>query len=72
MIIIIKKSKETLFTAVSNNNDNIRTNWITKTRKQKWEEKQLYILSDKLAKSPIRRPGHGYQKETLREKRNLI
>ena len=37
----IKKSKERWITAVSNGINNIRTNW-TITRKQKWEEKQLY------------------------------
>ena len=39
----IKKSKERLITAANNSTDNIRTNrTTTKTRKQKWEEKQLY------------------------------
>ena len=39
----IEKNKERVFTASSNNSDNISKNrTITKTRKQKWEEKQLY------------------------------
>ena len=37
----IKKSKERLITATRNNINNIRIN-STITRKQKWEEKQLY------------------------------
>ena len=40
----IKKSKEIQITAVSNRIVNIRTNKATtKTRKLKWEEKQLYV-----------------------------
>ena len=37
----IKKGKERLIIATSKNTDNIKTNR-TKTRKQKWEEKQPY------------------------------
>ena len=38
-----KKSKERLITAARNSNSNIWTSKnTTKTRKQKWEEKQLY------------------------------
>ena len=38
----IKKSKERLITATIKNTDNIKINRTTITRKQKWEEKQLY------------------------------
>ena len=39
----IKKRKEKLITAASNSTENIRTRkTVWKTRKQKWEEKQLY------------------------------
>ena len=39
----IKKSKATLIATSSNSNSNIKTNSVTrKSRKQKWEEKQLY------------------------------
>ena len=42
----IKKSKEGLITVASNSTDNIGTNkTTTKTRKQKFEEKQLYSYS---------------------------
>ena len=41
--IFIKKCKERLFTATSNNIDNVHADEkTTKTRKQKREEKQLY------------------------------
>ena len=40
----IKKSKERLIRLVGNSTDNIRTNrTATKTRKQKWKDKQLYV-----------------------------
>ena len=38
----MKKSKEKLITATRNNTDNTRTDRTKITRKQKWEEKQLY------------------------------
>ena len=38
----IEKRRERLVTATRNNTDNARTNRTTITRKQKWEEKQLY------------------------------
>ena len=57
----IKKSKERLITAVSNNCDNIRTNRKkTKTWKQKWVKNNcMGILSDKLEILHTRRPGNG-------------
>ena len=42
----IKKSKERLITAASCSTDNIRTDRITITKKQKWKEK-MDISSDK-------------------------
>ena len=39
----IKKGEEKLITAANNSTDSIRTNrTATKTRKKKWDEKQLY------------------------------
>ena len=38
----IQKREGRLITATRNNTDNLRTNRRTITRKQKWEEKQLY------------------------------
>ena len=38
----IEKRGGRLITSTRNNTDNTRTNWTTITRKQKWEEKQLY------------------------------
>ena len=38
----IKKSKESLIKAASNNTGKVRTNKTMKIRKQKWEEKLLY------------------------------
>ena len=38
----IEKLKRGLITAIRNNTDNTIDNRMTKTRKQKWEEKQLY------------------------------
>ena len=38
----IKKSKERLITAARNNTNNTRINRIAITRKQTWDEKQLY------------------------------
>ena len=68
----IKKSREIWGTTAINSNDNIRTNETMKTRKQKWEEKQLYgYFKWQTSKSPTRRSGHGYEKETLREKLNF-
>ena len=39
---------ETLIKATRNNIDNMRTNIMTTTRKQKWEEKQLYGRFERL------------------------
>ena len=60
--------------AVSNSIDNIRTNRTAiETWKQTWNQnKCMDISSDKLAKSQKRRPGHGNERETLREKSNDI
>ena len=38
----IQKHEERLITATKNNTDDTRTNRTTITRKQKWEERQLY------------------------------
>ena len=38
----IEKHKGGLITAIKNDTDNMVTDWMTITRKQKWEEKQLY------------------------------
>ena len=38
----IKMSKERLITAIRNNTNNTRTNRTKLSKKQKWEEKQLY------------------------------
>ena len=38
----IEKHEEVLITAIRNDTDNTKTNRMTITRKQKWEEKQLY------------------------------
>ena len=70
----VKKSEETLITTASNNSDNIRTNKTIITRKQKWKEKNncMDISSEKLGKSQTRRTGHGYERETFRDKLNLF
>ena len=45
MRTIVKISNKNLITEASNNTDNIRTNRrATKSRKPKWEEKQLYRI----------------------------
>ena len=41
----MKKSKEKLFTVTRNNTNNTGINRTAITRKQKWEEKQLYGYS---------------------------
>ena len=38
----VKKNKEMLITATTSNSNNTRVKRTTLTRKQKWEEKQLY------------------------------
>ena len=50
-----KKSKEKLFTAVSNSNGNIREHRKTKARKQRWKKNNcMYNSSDKLVRLHIR------------------
>ena len=50
----------------------MKTNRMTTTRKQKWEEKQLYWHFKRLIKkSHTRNPGRGIENETLREKHKL-
>ena len=63
-----KKSKERLITLTSNN---VKVNRkITKTRKQKFEEKQLYgYFKCQIAGE---KNSHGYEKGTSREKLNLF
>ena len=79
----IKKNKERLITVANNITDNIRTNRMTITRKQKCnpppppkkkneQNNGTAISRDKLAISHWRRPGHRYRRETLREKLNLF
>ena len=70
----IKKSQERLIATANNSTNKIKIKrTTTKSRKQQWEEKQLMnISSDKLAKSHMKRPGHGYKWKTLREKLNLF
>ena len=36
---LFRKGKEKLITVTSNTSDNKRTKWTTKTRKQKWQQK---------------------------------
>ena len=38
----IGKHKGGLITVIKNDTDNMMTNWMTITKKQEWEEKQLY------------------------------
>ena len=38
----IEKHEKGMITAIKNDTDNMKTNRMTTTRKQKWEEKQLY------------------------------
>ena len=51
----IEKHDEGLITAIRNNTDNS----MTKTRKQKWEGKQLYGRFKRLITSHTTKPGHG-------------
>ena len=56
---------------VNNSTDSTIANR-TITSEQKWEENNcMDIPSDKLTKSHMKRPGYGYERETLREKLNL-
>ena len=46
--IYIEKHEGELITAIKNDNDNTVTNILTITRKQKWDEKQLYGCFNRL------------------------
>ena len=48
IIIIIQKHDRGLITAIRNDTDNTMDNWMTITRKQKWEGKQLYVRFKRL------------------------
>ena len=67
----IEKNEGGLITAIRNDSDNTMDNRMTITRKQKWEEKQLYGRFKRLITSHTRKPGRGEEKETLREKQKL-
>ena len=68
--VYIKKSLEKVITAASNSTDNMRTNRIKLTKKQKWEEKQ--VLGYFKRQTGEISHGHGYRKENLREKLDLF
>ena len=53
----IEKHDGGLITDIKNDTDNTMTNRMTITRKQKWEEKQLFGRFKRLYRT--RRPGHG-------------
>ena len=53
----IEKHDGGLITDIKNDTDNTMTNRMTITRKQKWEEKQLFERFKRLYRT--RRPGHG-------------
>ena len=56
----IEKQERGLITAIRNNTDNTIDNRITKTRKQKWEEKQLHRRFKRLVNNiSWRKPWHG-------------
>ena len=69
----IEKHERGLIAATGNDTDNTKTNWMTITRKQKWEEKQLYGRFKQLMNSISREKNWTGLKEkvTLREKLNL-
>ena len=68
----MEKHKEGLITAVRNNTDNKIDNRMTKTRKQKWEEKQLHWRFKRLIKKHLTRQNLDMaKKRKLREKQNL-
>ena len=49
------------------------TNRTATTRKQKSEENQMYgFLKGHNRRNPVRKHGHGYEREKLREKLNLF
>ena len=71
---VIKKCKEGLISAASNNSKSIKRNRITKN-KEKVMKRQMNcmdILSYKQPKSHTRTPGHCKEKEILKEKLNLF
>ena len=50
----IEKHESGLITAIRNNSDNMIDNRMTKTRKQKWEEKQLHgVLNDYITRQNL-------------------
>ena len=55
----IEKHGGRLITAIKNDTDNTVTTRMTITRKQKWEEKQLYGLFKRLISNISRKPGRG-------------
>ena len=69
----IEKREGGVITAIRNDTNNTMDNRMTITRKQKWEEKQLYARF----KRPSNHISHektwtGLENETLREKKNLF
>ena len=68
----IEKYEGGLITTIRNNTDNTIDNRMTKTTKQKWEEKQLLGRFKRLINNISHdKTGHDQEKETLREKQNL-
>ena len=68
----IHKHDGGLITAIRNDNDNTIDNRMTINRKEKWEGKQIYGCFKRLINNISHdKPGHGKEKETLREKQNL-
>ena len=67
----LKNSKERLITARSDSIVNIRTYRKTNSRYRK-KNNCMDISRNKQARLLMRRPGHGYERETLRKKLNLF
>ena len=65
----IKKNEVGLITTLKNDTDSTMANRMTMTRKQKWEEKQLYGRFKRLINNISL--GCGQEKKTLKEKQNL-
>ena len=63
----VEKCEGGLITAIKNDTNNTMTNRRTITRKQKWEEKQIYGRVKRLINN-TKKPGRNQGKETLREK----
>ena len=55
----IEKLEGGLITATRNDTDNTKTKRLTITRKQKWEEKQLYVRFKRIISTRKRRSGQG-------------